>query len=191
MRGFSGNGSLLGALEPALLVCAAGCAGETTGDEQWSASAEASTTPPPRLLDMNDVSVLIAFDRSATDDGAVAFGRKLEDGALPAGLTLRDPPPQDGLPEYATYLRENRAGAAGLRSSKGRRGTRRCAGRSGESLDATGPRLGARGMQSWKVLPASRSSGAAACGVEHGQARETNDMTWTWRSAMISQGRER
>jgi hypothetical protein len=55
---------------------------------------------------------------SATDDGAFAFGRKREDGpthgysemGAPGGGVLPDPLRADGLPEYATYLRQNRAG---------------------------------------------------------------------------------
>ena len=57
---------------------------------------------------------------SATDDGAFTFGRKHEHGpahgyyamgtAPAADAAWPDPPRRDGLPEYATYLRNNHAG---------------------------------------------------------------------------------
>ncbi len=65
MRGFSGSMSLLRALAPALLVCSVGCAGDIPGDEKLNNKTQACVpADTPRLLDVNDVSVLFPFDRN-------------------------------------------------------------------------------------------------------------------------------
>jgi hypothetical protein len=95
MRGFSRNVSLLRALAPALLIGSLGCTGEMAGDEKVNANREACVVEEaPRLLDVNDVSVLFPFDRTtgtfSPDLPLDAFmSREVFDQVIAASRTVR------------------------------------------------------------------------------------------------------